>query len=427
VLLAGGDDRSMLAAGRSLARHGIPFVALGVERWGMVGTSRYVRRHAVGGAPDPTREPRAYARCVREHARRHGVELIVPLTDRILLACDRHRDLLAAQATLGMPPSAAVRNVLDKRLNLETARSLGVPCPAQFELESMKQVPELVDRLRFPLILKDPGPSATDDRPGFGFAWLVARDRGELERHLRDRCPPGAYPIVQEFVEGSIHSLCCFAATGEIVAAHAYRRLRRARGMSSYRVLTDVRPDLLEYASRLLGALAWEGAAHVSFFVRDGDGAPLYTETNGRFWSPLEASVAVGFDFPLWTYRYFTTGELPDAPPAAHGVGRRSRWHYGELEALVQFMVGREEPRRPGQGRIGAVIDYGLGFSPRVHADVFQADDPLPEVMEHVLNGKRVLRAFSRGLVRRLIRRIAGPEGLERVRRLRDRRAGSTG
>jgi predicted ATP-grasp superfamily ATP-dependent carboligase len=423
VLLAGGNDRSMLAAGRSLARRGVPFVVVGVSPRDMVGASRHIRRRIVDGAPHPTREPREYAEFVRDVARRHAVELIVPLTDRILRTCDVHRGLLEAEAPLAAPPSAAARNVLDKRLNLETARQLGVPCPAEFELETREQVPELIERLGFPLVLKNPGPSATGDRASFDFAWLVARDRRELDHYLEHRCPPDAFPLFQEYATGSLYSLCCFAARGELAAVHAYRRLRRVRGMSSFRELAPVRPDLRAHAERLLHELRWDGAAHISFYVEDGEGAARYMETNGRFWGPLEASVAVGFDFPFWTYRYFTSGELPDPPPPTHEVGRRFRWHYGDLEGLVRYLGGNDEPRRTGQGRLGAVVDYLAGFAPGVRADVFRWDDPFPELVEHTRARELALQRLWRHLARDAVRRLAGPRALERLRNLRNRRS----
>lgn len=423
VLLAGGNDRSMLAAARSLGRRSVPFVVVGVSPRDMVAASRHIRPRMVDGAPHPTREQREYAEFVREVARRHAVELIVPLTDRILRTCDAHRALLEAEAPLGAPPSAAARNVLDKRLNLETARQLGVPCPAQFELGTKEQVSELVERLGFPLVLKNPGPPATGDRASFDFAWLVAHDRPELDHYLAHRCPPGAFPLFQEYATGSLYSLCCFAARGELVAVHAYRRLRRVRGMSSFRELAPVRPDLRTYAERLLRALCWDGAAHISFFVDDADGSARYMETNGRFWGPLEASVAVGFDFPLWTYRYFTSGEVPEPPPPTHGVGRKSRWHYGDLEGLVRYLGGNDEPRRPGQGRLGAIVEYLAGFRPGVRADVFRWDDPFPELVEHRRAGELALQRLWRHLARGAVRRVAGPRALERLRNLRNRRS----
>jgi predicted ATP-grasp superfamily ATP-dependent carboligase len=400
TLLAGGDDRSMLAAARSLGSHRVPFVAVGVEPRTMVGSSRALRGSIGGGGPDPGREPEAYADFVLDAARRHGAGLVLPLTDKTVLACDLRRAAFDAEAPLALTASSGIRSVLDKRLNREIALRLGIPCPAQFELERLDQLPELVARIGLPLVLKDPGPAAEGgERPRFDGRFLVVHDERQLAEAL-SRCPPGGFPLAQRFVTGTVHNVCCFAVEGEIVAAHEFRGIRSLRSSTCCREMTPVSPDLGEYAARMLGELRWDGAAHVGFLVGD-DGDVRYMETNGRFWAAVCGSVAAGWDFPYWTYRYFAFGERPKAPPPSRWVGRRSRWHYGELEAMIRYLAGEWHPSWAGRSRARAVADYLAGFRPGVDADVFRLDDPLPELAEHWREGKRYGSGLVRGAARR--------------------------
>ena len=83
-------------------------------------------------------------------------------------------------------------------------------------------------------------------------------------------------------------------------------------------------------------------------------------------------------DFRYWTYEYFALGKAPQSPPRSLGLGRLSRWHYGELDALLRFLRGGDEPSGAGRTRARALADYLAGFHPRVDADVFRFDDPLP-------------------------------------------------
>jgi predicted ATP-grasp superfamily ATP-dependent carboligase len=391
VLLAGATGRPGLAAARSLSRRGISFVVVGNAPRGMIASSRHVRGYL--RAPSPRDDPEAFAAAVLAACVEHDVRLVMPMDDAALAICSERRDLFPEGTRLAAASIDAVRNVLDKRRNLETAGRLAIPCPAEFDLEDVDQIPELVDRLGFPMVLKHPGrgPSA---RPvhGVGFKWLIARDENHLRALLDEHCADGRFPLFQELVAGRVTNLCCFAASGRVVAVHEYRSLRRMgwEGNSVLREVTESTPRLVQYAERLLGELSWDGVAQVAFIVRERDGASWYMETNGRFWGSVEGSIAIGWDFPYWAYRYFTHGELPAPPPVA--VGSRTCWHFGDLRLLGRRLRGIEPPVPPRPGKLRAIADYIAGFRPGVHADVFALDDPLPELVEHLAGIRRAIR-----------------------------------
>jgi predicted ATP-grasp superfamily ATP-dependent carboligase len=378
----------------------VPYVVASIPRSSMVGVSRFVRPFLVGPGPDPGSDPDAYTAFVLEAVEAHDVGLVLPITDRTMFACTQRRQELEAHVRVAAAPAGAVETVLDKRLNLETAQRLGIPCPAQFELERIEQLPELVEELGFPLGLKDPGPSRGQLSP-FRFRWLVARDEDELRAHIAQHCPPGVFPLFQRMVTGDVRNVCCFACDGQVVAAHEYRSVRRLRGMATFREITPLSPDLKSYAEAMLGELRWDGAAHVGFFVRKSDGDARYMETNGRVWASLQGSVAAGWDFPHWTYRYFMHAERPE-PPRSVAVGRRSRWAYGDLEALVDVLAG-DERAAGGRSRLRSIADYLAAYSPAVDSDVFRLDDPAPQVVEHWLAGKAAARRLLRPVKRRAV------------------------
>lgn len=381
VLLAGAIGRPGLAVARSLRRHGIRFVVVGDEPKGMIAASRYVQRYLK--APPPEAEPEAFVAAVLDAVSRHDVRLVMPMSDPALVLCNQHREALPPDTTLAAASSAAVRNVLDKRLNLETASRLGIPCPAEFKLESVEQLPELIDRLGFPMVLKNPGYHSPETSRALDFKWLIARDKRELETLVERHCTVGEFPLFQELVTGKLRNLCCFAASGTTVALHEYREIRRLawEGNGVFREITPATPHLAEYAERLLRELRWDGVAQVAFIVRERDGDTRYMETNGRFWGSVEGSIRIGWDFPYWTYCYFAKGELPSPPPLE--IGSRTCWHYGDLRLLAKRLRGLEPPVAPRPSKIRAVADYVTAFRPGVQSDVFRLDDPLPSLVEH--------------------------------------------
>jgi predicted ATP-grasp superfamily ATP-dependent carboligase len=202
---------------------------------------------------------------------------------------------------------------------------------------------------------------------------------------------------VQELVFGMSRKLCCFAVEGEIVAVQQWRLTRTFRGFSVFRESSAVSAVLRRHAEALLGALRWEGLAHLEFKVRDSDGEPRYIETNARPWATIEGSVASGWDFPLWTYEYYAHGRKP-IPPRSYPLGKRTRWHFGDLQSLISFLRGGEQLSWAGRSRVGAVGEYLSGFSPRVHPDVFRLDDPLPELAEHVRGARAGAYHVLRGI-----------------------------
>lgn len=401
VLLLGGESRVALAAARSFAAKGVPFVAVSAGRPGLLAASRSVRHHVVG--PNAAQEPEAYIEFVLETARSTGARLAIPTHDDALRAGALFRDALTEDGvTFAAAPTAALENVLDKRANLATAVRLGIPLPAQFELESIDDVPALIDALGFPLVLKRGHAGPPGVRQSFRPKWLVARDERELRDALATHCSDGVFPIFQERLQGQVVGLYCFAVRGRVVAVHQSVAERRSVGENVLRRIVPLDPTLEGHARALLGELAWDGPAALAFFVAP-DGKIAYMETNGRFWGSLEGSIRAGWDYPAWTVDYFRDGVIPSPPPIA--LGSRGCWRVGDMIGLANVLAGAAwVTDREDVGKLRAVREYLASFRPGIHADVFRIDDPVPEIVEHW----RWLRpAIGRALRRpvRLLRR----------------------
>jgi predicted ATP-grasp superfamily ATP-dependent carboligase len=397
VLIVTAESRTGLAAARSLERNGVPFVVVGFDANGLIATSRHVGRHVIGPSPS---EPEAFIDFLASAVRRTGAAVVLPVDDVVLRVCDRHRSVLAdVGATLAAAGSPAVQAVLDKRANLALARRLGIPCPSQFEIERIDQLPELVERIGFPMVLKPPSAYAFGADRTFSFKWLVARDERELRALLERYCPGDRFPMFQELVAGHVVGLYCFASAGELVALHAAKALRRSIGQNVYREIVPVDPTLAGYARTLLGELSWDGVATLAFFVTRG-GVARYMETNGRLWGTVEGSINAGWDFPYWQVRYFQDGVVPDPPPIA--IGSRCCWRVGDYVALRCALRGEEWlTDRQNVGRLRAMSDYVACFRPGVHSDVFRLDDPLPEFVEHWQLARDAIRRRTRRAKRR--------------------------
>ena len=376
VLVLGNESRTTLAAARSLSRNEVPFVVLS-DRRGMVAASRYVRSHTV--IPAPTVDRAGFVQSLLDEVRRANAPVLVPTYDSALDVCDAHRDeLQRAGARLAVASADAVRNVLDKESNLETARRLGIPCPRQASIASVDEAPALAEELGFPVVLKRPSADASTSRFP---KWNVARDTAELIACLDVYPRSGPFPLMQERLTGSIVGLYCFAVRGEIVAMYSSRAERRTAGQNVLREIISLDATLAEHARALLRDLAWEGVAALAFF-ETADRGVRYLETNGRLWGGVEGAIRAGWDVPHWLVRYFRDGEVPRPDPIE--VGSRCCWRFGDLAGLAAVFAGNAWlTDREHVGRMRAVGDYLRAFRPGVCSDVFRFDDPLPELVEH--------------------------------------------
>ena len=377
VLLVDGDNRAGLAVARSLARRGVSFVLVTEDLRGPASCSRSVQRAVL--APCAVSNAEAFVTFLLETIQRYGIRLAIPITDQALQLFQRHRSRLEVQTKLAMANSEAVRSVLDKRINLELARKLGVPCPLQFDLQDPQQIPEMIRCLGLPVVLKSPGSDGPDL---LGLRVRYAHSEPELRDYVTRFCREGNHPLYQECAAGKVHNLCCFAVQGELAAVHEYHSIRREGGVGVLRKIVAPLPDLVQHTQALLRALQWDGVAHVAFFIgRDGK-KKWYMETNGRFWASTAGSVYAGWDFPYWVYRYFLYGEKP--VPGEIELGSMTCWHCGDLIALLGYFRGGEPPATgTNPGKIRATWQYLSGFSPHIHSDVFLWNDPMPGLREH--------------------------------------------
>ncbi len=386
VLVTDGHSRAGLAVARSLARRGVRVLVLASEPGSPVFHSRLLQNVLL--SPSAMQDPKGFMEFTLKTLREHKAGLAIPITDQALLAFDQYRAQLESLTRVAMASPHALHSVLDKRINLELAVQLGVPCARQFNLTSLDQVPEMIQALGFPIVLKRPGDPVDDTVPAFSFRVLYAHNEEQLRGYLAEHCRHGHYPLFQEMATGEIHNVCCFAAQGDVLAAHEYQSIRRLEGAGVFRRIIEPSPDLLRHARALLGALRWDGVAHLGFFVDKKRNRVWYMETNGRFWASIQGSIHAGWDFPYWVYQYFLHGQRPTPGPIE--VGSLTCWHLGDLIALTNYLRGGEIPATgTTPSKSEAVLQYLSGFAPSIHSDVFSWDDPLPAFFEYWKTRKR--------------------------------------
>lgn len=378
VLLTDGNERTALAAARSLIGAGCEVgVAAGAgRRLSLAGVSRGVRRLRL--ETDPLVDPRGYAVEVGQLAARHGVRVVLPVTDASVEALLAGREHLPRTAALPFPGWETWRKAADKDAILEYARNAGLAVPDTIVLAHVAA--ELPGADFFPAVLK-PHRSVIGGRH-FGVQFV---DTLEHCRAWLPNLAGVAFPVLlQRRVRGPGEGLFVLRWNGRVVAEFAHRRLREKPpegGVSVYRESIALDPELAAAGRRLLEALDWQGVAMIECKRDASSGRSVLMEINGRLWGSLQLAIDAGVDFPRLLVscalgRGLGGGRIPAV--TQYRVGVRSRWFWGDVDNLyLQLRNGGG-----AQGKLAALRDFfAVGFR-RTREEIWRWRDPAPFLLE---------------------------------------------
>ena len=129
----------------------------------------------------------------------------------------------------------------------------------------------------------------------------------------------------------------------------------------------------------------------VEYKIDDRTGTPFLMEVNGRFWGSLQLAIDAGVDFPALLAR-LAAGEQPP-PQADYALGVRSRWFWGDVDALLLLLTRSRArlglpPNHPGRWR--TLASFLAFWRPRQRDEVMRLDDLGPWLLEtrHWLFGR---------------------------------------
>jgi predicted ATP-grasp superfamily ATP-dependent carboligase len=387
VIVTDAGRGSAVAIIRSLGRRGAHVIAGDSNPRSPGFYSRFAAERLV--YPEPGANPAAVVEALHSAAVERDVDLIVPVTDDVLVPLAEARERFQGVCALAIAASDSLAAARDKLTTLELARSLGVPAPRTALVSTAAEACHEATSLGWPVVLK---PQASrvygDDRATLEAMNVTYADGPKmLEERMRrfeGRCPV----LLQEYCTGEGHGVELLAERGRPLAAFQHRRLREVPvtgGASSYRESVALDPVLSASAVRLLEALEWTGLAMVEF--KTGPKGPMLMEINGRVWGSLPLAIRSGVDFPaklldLYLGRRNGNGH---GGPANNGyrVGTRARNLELELLWIGSVLRGKRRhpfltypPRRAALRAAAELLSGRGGF------DMNDAEDRRPAVVE---------------------------------------------
>lgn len=399
VLVTDAGRGSAIAVIRSLGRAGLSVIAADHDSRSAGFRSRYAGECVV--YPDPAVDPEAVVELLRATAVESGVDLIIPVSDELVLPLARARELFEGICALAVPEDAALAEVTDKWATIQLALRLGVPVPRTILVGTVADAVTAARELGWPVVLKPASSRVLRGNTIERFEVAYADEPGGVVAamtRLEGRCNV----LVQEYRAGEAHGVELLAYEGRTLMAFQHRRLHEvpiSGGASSLREGVPLDPGLLGQATRLLHELRWTGLAMVEFRVAPG--GPVLMEVNGRIWGSLPLAVKSGVDFPLGLASLYLSPRVPGGGPPAgtpQAVGVRSR----DLGRELVWIASVLRPRRrypfleapPRRAALAAALRLPL---PQDGFDVFSRDDPAPAVADAVQAVCRTMRKAGHG------------------------------
>jgi predicted ATP-grasp superfamily ATP-dependent carboligase len=377
VLILGGAHGT-LALARSLGVQKVP-VWLVSNDTPLPSFSRYAHRTMTWPGPD---DGGAVA-FLLNLAKVHGLSgfLLIAGGDPEVRFVSQSIDELSAVFDVVLPPWEQLKWVCEKPLLYRRARELGLAVPLTYEITSLKQA--AAAELRFPVILKPNmgGRSRfarakavlTNDKASFLTAYRWAAEEIGSEN-----------VVVQEMIPGGGESQFSYAALwhdGAPVAEFTARRTRQYPvdfGYTSTFVEVVDEPQLIDAARQLLGSIAHHGLVEVEFKGDARDGSMKVLDVNPRPWTWFGLGAAAGVDLGamLWAIKSGQTLQTASARS-------NTSWMYlvrDAVAALKLISSGRLTKRA-----------YLISFAKVRAWATFQANDPMPGLIDLPLTGWRVL------------------------------------
>ena len=395
VIILDGNQRSALAATRSLGRKGID-VVVGAERGrSLASSSRFCKRFF--SYPSPDSDPAAFLRAVVTQSELYVNPVLFPMTDMTVNEILLNRNLLPENVRIPFPDHDRYDALSDKENLFREAKKLAIPMPETLFSSDFTSRDALISeavRMGFPLVVKAAHSRARLAGKYVPSSAMYANNPDELRTILGKSPFDQTRCLVQQRIQGPGVGIFLLARKGEVLARFAHRRIREKPPSGGVSVLCEsIHPpaEALDAASRLISINGWHGVAMIEFKWDAEENRPKLIEVNGRFWGSLNLAIRAGVDFPFLLYQ-LALGERVEGP-AEYRIGLKSRWELGDLDHLLIRL--RSYPEHPSLGgtrvrkRDAVAAFLADFFRPSVIHEVFDFRDPGPflfEAKEYVRN-----------------------------------------
>ena len=388
VIILDGNQRSALAATRSLGKKGIEVIVGAETRKSLASSSRYCK--GVFSYSPPDSNPPAFLRSVMETAGKYVDPILFPMTDVTLNEILLNRKRFPENVRIPFSDHDRYDALTDKENLFRLAMKLGLPIPATLFSSDFTSSEDLISeavKMGFPLVVKAAHSRAILSGKYIASSAMYANDTEGLRTVLGKAPFEQVRCLVQKRIQGPGVGIFLLARNGDVLARFAHRRIREKPPSGGVSVLCEsIRPpaEALDAASQLISVQGWHGVAMIEFKWDEVENRPKLIEVNARFWGSLNLAIQAGVDFPFLLYR-LALGENVEGP-LDYRIGLKSRWELGDLDHLLIRL--KRDPGHPSLAgtrvrKRDAISDFIADFfRPSVIHEVFNYGDTGPFLYE---------------------------------------------
>lgn len=227
-------------------------------------------------------------------------------------------------------PRKAYIQAFDKQHTFDLAVENKIPCPLTRKEE--QSIEEYLCQVNFPLIIKP--------RNGVGSIGFHKFEKEEdFFPYIKENKINLDNYVLQEYVsyKKRLGTILFIDQKGNICMSYADEVLRWFpidAGSASLIRSIDY-PEIIDYSSRLLTAMGWQGVAALSFMVDTVSGEPKLLEVNGRIPASIRLSMQCGFNVAKLLIE-MAYDEKVDIYPPNKNFGQLTRHFHAEIPWFIK-------------------------------------------------------------------------------------------
>lgn len=223
-----------------------------------------------------------------------GISVILPVAEKEIAFFINNANCISKKAKIMLLPSKETFEIaIDKRKFSEFCNQNSLPHPRSSFILNHEQFCIQDFNLQFPILLK---PSLGKGGEGI----LRFDQKSILETFLEHQTYTDGY-FLQEYIDGYDIDCSVLCSNGEVLLHTIQKGFLPTQSVYAPQLGQEFldNDEVLKITKQLMKVLKWSGIAHVDLRYDIKKNNYKILEVNPRFWGSLEASKAVGINFPF--------------------------------------------------------------------------------------------------------------------------------